>query len=275
MKHLKPVSLSLLSLSMVAMAACTASPASDTTKEDGSKDVAAAKTPAATIVTQSTTPQYDVVKRTEAAVIDGSADDEVWSTVQDISGTFHYPWEDKEAPVTVFKAYNDGTNLYFLFDVTDPDVLVDEEWKDDESTVDNEDRAELFFAGGPVDKPGADGMPLYYGVEVDPDGRVHDYSLEYYRKFDGTWNLEGMETAGQTTDGGYVVEGMIPLKSLEDLGLINDDNVMRTGVYRAEFSKNPDGDEPIMEWISWVNPKTEAPDYHVDSSFGEFRILEN
>lgn len=273
MKSLKAASLSLLTLSMITMAACSSAPAASNTEKDASAD--SANTAAAAIVTQSTTPQYDVVKRTDAAAIDGSADDEVWSTVQDISGSFHYPWEAKEAPVTVFKSYNDGTNLYFLFEVTDPDVIVDSEWKDDESTVDVEDRAELFFAGGPVDKPGATGMPLYYGVEVDPDGRVHDYSVEYYRKFDGTWNLEGMETAGQTTDSGYVVEGMIPLKSLKDLGLINSDNVMRTGVYRAEFTTNPDGDEPIMEWISWVNPKTEAPDYHVDSSFGEFRILEN
>lgn len=69
------------------------------------------------------------------------------------------------------------------------------------------------------------------------------------------------------------VEGKIPLKSLQDLGLIQND-VMRAGVYRAEFSApKKDEKDPVMEWISWVDPKTEAPDYHVDSSFGEFRFL--
>lgn len=227
----------------------------------------------AAVANMATTPHYDVVFRDAAADVDGTIDD-VWKDVGDISGSFFYPWESKEAPKTEFKAYNDGTNLYFYFDSEDPDVLVDEEWKDDESTVDNEDRAEIFFAQGPVDKPGADGMPLYYGIEIDPDGRVHDYSVEYYRDFDGKWNLEGLKTAGVKTDDGYIVEGSIPLATLEKLNLLKDNGTLRTGLYRAEFSTAEDGkDEPVMEWISWVDPKTENPDYHVDSSFGELRIL--
>ncbi|EJW93918.1 endoxylanase precursor, partial [gut metagenome] len=202
--------------------------------------------------------------------MDGKMDEEAWQDVYDISGAFHYPWEAKEAPFTAFKAYHDGTNFYFGFEVKDADVLQDENWNEDESTVDGEDRVELFFAGGSVDKPGPKGMELYYGVEIDPKGRVHDYSIEYYRHFDGQWNLEGLETAATTSDDGYVVEGMVPLKSLQDLNLIRND-VMRTGVYRAEFSTPAkEGDDPIMEWISWVDPKTAEPDYHVDSSFGEF-----
>lgn len=226
-----------------------------------------------TAYNEATTPHYDVVKREEQAKIDGKLDDKVWENVPSICGGFHFPWDEKEAPITEFKGYNDGTNFYFSFRVVDQEVLVDEEWKDDESTVDNEDRAELFFAGGSVDKPTTDGMPLYYGIEVDPSGRIHDYSIEYYRHFDSEWNLEGLETKGTTTDDGYIVEGLVPLKSFEDLKLLNN-NVMRVGVYRAEFSKPEKEDEdPIMEWISWVDPKTEAPDYHVDSSFGEFRFL--
>lgn len=227
----------------------------------------------ATVYNQAATPHYDIAKRTEKASVDGKLDDGVWKTVAALSGDFHFPWDAKEAPLTVFKGYHDGTNFYFGFDVTDADVLVEEAWKDDESTVDAEDRAELFFAGGSVDKPTPKGMPLYYGIEIDPKGRVHDYSIEYYRKFDSKWNLEGLETKGTKTDTGYVVEGKIPLKSLKDLGLIQND-VMRAGVYRAEFSKPKTGEkDPVMEWISWVDPKTEAPDYHVDSSFGEFRFL--
>lgn len=223
---------------------------------------------------EATTPHYDVVKRSEKATLDGKLDDEVWSSIPSISGGFHFPWEAKEAPITEFKGYNDGESFYFSFKVIDKDVLVDKEWKDDESTVDNEDRAELFFAGGAIDKPTTEGMPLYYGVEIDPKGRVHDYSIEYYRDFDSKWNLDGLETKGITTDAGYDIEGKIPLESLKKLKLINN-NVMRVGVYRAEFSSpEKEGKDPIMEWISWVDPKTEAPDYHVNSSFGEFRFLQ-
>lgn len=223
---------------------------------------------------EATTPHYDVVKRDAQAKVDGTLDEEVWENVPDISGGFHYPWEAIEAPFTEFKGYHDETDFYFSFTVVDEDVLVDEDWKEDESTVDNEDRVELFFAGGAIDKPATDGMPLYYGLEIDPKGRVHDYSIEYYRHFDSEWNMEGLETAAVQTEDGYVVEGKVPLKSLEDLKLITN-NVMRAGVYRAEFSTPAEGEEtPVMQWISWVDPKTPGADYHVDSSFGEFRFLQ-
>ena len=70
-----------------------------------------------------------------------------------------------------------NVDVYKRQEVTDENVVTQEEWKDDESTVDNEDRVELFFAGGSVDKPTTSGMEKYYGVEIDPQGRVHDLSL--------------------------------------------------------------------------------------------------
>lgn len=86
--------------------------------------------------------------------------------------------------------------------------------------------------------------------------------------------MDGLETKATTTDDGYDVEGKIPMKSLEDLKLINN-HVMRAGIYRAEFSKpEASGKDPKMEWISWVDPKTANPDFHVASSFGEFRFLQ-
>lgn len=248
-------------------------------KNDIAKAPIEAKTEETSVVTtvtaynEATTPHYDVVFREGKAVVDGVMDEEVWKNVPALSGGFHFPWDPKEAPLTEFKGYNDGTDFYFAFRVVDGEVLVDEDWKDDESTVDNEDRVELFFAGQYIDKPSPEGMQLYYGIEVDPAGRVHDYSIKYYRDFDSEWNLEGMETAAVQTEEGYVVEGKVPLKSLEDLKLLNN-QVMRAGVYRAEFSSPAEGEEtPLMEWISWVDPKTETPDYHVASSFGEFRFL--
>lgn len=249
----------------------------DTTSEDTS-DETSEKEPDSVAVyayNQASAAHYDVVKRSDAAKVDGVLDESVWENVPELSGSFNFPWDTKEAPLTVFKAYHDDDTFYFSFEVTDGDVLVEEEWKDDESTVDDEDRVEMFFAQGAVDKPGANGMELYYGVEIDPDGRVHDYSIEYYRDFDGTWDLDGLESAGKTTDTGYIVEGSVPLQTLKDLNLLKDNNTMRAGVFRAEFSTpEKEGGDTVMEWISWVDPKTENPDFHVDAAFGEFYFLQ-
>ena len=123
---------------------------------------------------QAETAHYDVVKRDAKATINGKLDEKVWESVPSISGSFHYPWEAVEAPYTEFKAYHDGVNFYFSFVVKDTQVLAEATWKG-ESTVDNEDRVELFFANGPVDKPN-NGMQPYYAIEVDPKGRCLLYT---------------------------------------------------------------------------------------------------
>lgn len=219
---------------------------------------------------QVATSGYDVVMRSEAPSIDGDLSDAVWAGVPVINGEFRYPWEPIEAPGTTFKAYQDGEKLYFAFSVTDSDVVAEEEWSG-ESTIDNEDRVELFFAAGDVDRPGDNGIPLYYCIEVDPKGRTHDYSVKYYRIFDSEWTMENLEAGAVVTEAGYDVEGAIPLATFKDLGMLDGADTMKVGVFRAEFSKP--ADEIIMQWISWVDPKTANPDFHVNSAFGEFRIL--
>jgi hypothetical protein len=47
---------------------------------------------------------------------------------------------------------------------------------------------------------------------------------------------------------------------------------MNAGLYRGECVKL-EGDKATLRWISWVDPKTANPDFHVASSFGKF-ILE-
>ncbi len=217
--------------------------------------------------------QYDVVLAKKAAVkVDGVLDEKIWSTVPEISGSFGYPWEAIQAPKTVFKAFHNGESLYFSFTVEDKGVLLGDKWKPDESSVDDEDRVEMFFAGGSIDQPDDYKLPTYYAVEVDAKGRVHDYSTVYYRHLDSTWNLKGLSTAGVKTDKGYTVEGMIPIASLRDLKLIRADSTTRVGLFRAEFSK-ADAEKIRMQWISWVDPNTTYPDFHVNSAFGVFRFL--
>lgn len=218
------------------------------------------------------TAHYDVKNMSAAPIIDGVLEDD-WNDIGVIEGAFHFPWTAKVAPKTIFRAYKDAEIFYFSFVVYDEDIVYDENWSG-ESTVDNEDRVELFFAQADarIDQPGDTGMPTYYAIEVDPLGRVHDYGMVYYRHIDSSWNMEGLETAAKMEEGMYTVEGSIPIATFKDLGLMSDDGRIRIGVYRAEFSKLEDSIN--MEWISWVDPKTKNPDYHVDSSFGEFRFLD-
>lgn len=221
---------------------------------------------------QASANNYDVAYRNAKVKLDGKLDEKVWEGLGEISGSFHFPWEMREAPLTRFKAFHDNTNFYFSFKVYDKEVVAEKEWKG-ESTVDIEDRVELFFAQTTVDKPVDYKLIPYYATEVDPYGRAHDYKIDYYRKFDSEYNIEGAKNAAKIDKDGYTVEGMIPLTTLNALKLINADKIMRTGVFRAEFSKDKNG-EIIYGWISWVNPKTPVPDFHVDSAFGEFRFLE-
>ncbi len=218
------------------------------------------------------TAQYDVILVESPTIeVDGALDEEIWAAVPELSGSLNYPWEAVQAPKTVFKAFHDGRTLYFSFVVEDREVLVEDEWKSDESTVNDEDRVEIFFAGGSVDQPDDYNLATYYAIEVDAQGRVHDYSAVYYRHLDSNWNLKDLKTAGIETESGYLVEGSIPLASLQELQLIREDKTMRAGVFRAEFSKA--GSEIQMQWISWVDPNTTYPDFHVDSAFGVFRFL--
>lgn len=223
-----------------------------------------------------TAATYNVVKRDASGVtLDGSTNEAVWKDVPALNGEFQYPWEKEEAPSTVFKAFHDGENFYFAFVCKDKQVLVKKDFGDERATVDVEDRVELFFAPSAADQPVDYKLPTYYAVEVDALGRVHDYSIVYYRAdMDSAWKMPGLKATGTLLPDGYSVECSIPLASLRQLGLLKADGTMLTGAYRAEFSGDVDKPDSIeMRWISWVDPKTPVPDFHVAASFGTFVFL--
>jgi hypothetical protein len=140
-------------------------------------------------------------------------------------------------------------------------VVVEKKF-DAESVVDREDRVEIFFARG-------DKLKEYFCLEVDPLGRIHDYAASYYRKFDSSWSCRGIRTAGSITKQGYSIEGSIPLRTLETLGLPSQGSghMLRAGLFRAEFNHGPES-APEAHWISWIDPGTEQPDFHVPGAFG-------
>ena len=119
---------------------------------------------------------------------------------------FTFPWSATPAPRTEFRASIAGERLHFSFDAEDRDLVIAEKWRG-ESTLDGEDRVEIFFARDAA-------LASYFCIEIDPLGRVHDYAVSHYRKFDSAWNCPGLRTAARRTADGYRVEGSIPLASL-------------------------------------------------------------
>ena len=209
---------------------------------------------------------YEVRYLPDAQItIDGVLDEPAAAQAK-LEKDFCFPWQDRPAPPTQFRACCDDEFLYFAFKVHDEDIVVDED-SQDVNVVLVEDRVELFFA---VDAA----LAKYFCLEIDPRGRVYDYVASHYRKFDTSWNCEGVRIGTSALEQGYLVEGAIPRETLEATGLppLNPGGELLVGVFRAEFSHGP-GPEPIENWISWVHPQTEQPDFHVPSAFGRFRIV--
>ena len=228
---------------------------------------------------------YKVRRLPEAGIrLDGRDDDPAWSQAA-VEKHFIFPWKQATAPPTEFRALWDDAYLYFTFRMEDADVVVLDKLRDEEDAV-FEDRAEMYFSRD-------DRMQDYYCVEVDSRGRAFDYRGSYYRRLDPTWNWKGLETKGSPLPDGYVVEGRIPLASFEALGFppLAAGVKIRWGAYRAEFShdrsgrpavvresihnlgRRLDGPPPIEAWMSWVDPNTEQPDFHVPTSLGWLEIV--
>lgn len=196
-------------------------------------------------------------------VVDGVLNDDAWKHAT-LETRFSFPWQKREPPPTEFRAVADDTHVYFAFRVTDTDVV--ESAADGEEAVARGDRVELFFATDST-------LRDYACVEIGPSGRVLDYRAAFYREFDRGWDMPGLILATARTEPGYVVEGSIPHATFRDAGLpsLSDAGGMIVGIFRAEFSHSDNG-APREEWISWVRPATEQPDFHVPSAFGQFRL---
>lgn len=212
-------------------------------------------------------------------VLDGQANEPAWRQAA-VEKRFVFPWKQASAPGTEFRALCDETNLYFAFRVQDADIVVLERLRDEADEV-FEDRIEVYLSRD-------DRMEDYFCFEVDSRGRVFDYRGAYYRRLDTKWQLAGLEAKAATLPEGYEIEGRIPLTSLAALGFppIQPGVKIRCGLYRAEFShdrsgraveqkqslhnlgRKVEGPPPIEEWMSWVDPRTKEPDFHVPASLG-------
>ena len=201
------------------------------------------------------------VKKIKAAelVITGKGDSPLWKNATELTD-FIYPWEKVTPSFTSFKALHSKDWLYCLYQVKDDhiNVLVK---TNEKLEVLSSDRVEIFFRKD-------DQMLPYYGLELDPHGRVYDYMAEYLRKFTSTWSWPAGELivkANKVTDG-YTVEIAISKKSLKQLELIKG-NRIEAGLYRGDCVEIT-VDNSKIKWISWVIPDSQTPNFHIPSSFG-------
>lgn len=176
---------------------------------------------------------------------------------------FTFPWADKPAPRTAVEAYTADERLHFVFTVDDSDIVYNETWSGEE-TLNGEDRVEVFFAKDAQ-------LGQYWCVEIDSAGRVHDYKASHYRKFDNTWNCPGLKTSAERTATGYKVMVSVPLATLSELlgEPVKEGTELRIGFFRAEFYGTDSATHGSANdnWLSWVRPETEKPDFHVPSAF--------
>lgn len=178
---------------------------------------------------------------------------------------FCCPWKEDSISKIEFRAVYDLENFYFKFRVFDTDIYRDKKDNSVES-IGNSDRVELFFRTNESLNP-------YYCLEIDTAGRIMDFKAYPNKDFDFSWKWpkDDIEVKTAKDESSFIVEGRISLQSLRDLNLIQN-NTIETGIYRAKFSLVENLQyEPT--WISWVNPNTEKPNFHIASSFGKFVLL--
>jgi hypothetical protein len=195
----------------------------------------------------------------KSLTINGRSDAVLWNNAEKLT-SFLSPWSDEDIAPICFKALYDDENLYFSFLVSDPNIYTDVSGNSVEN-IGNSDRVELFFRVN-------DQLNPYYCLEMDTSVRIMDFEAKPNKDFNFDWNWpeEDIDVQSNITDTSFVVEGAISLKSLRSMNLIKD-NKMETGIFRAKYSKNTEKDyEPT--WITWVDPKTKDPNFHIASSFG-------
>lgn len=209
--------------------------------------------------------EYQVIfinkkQKNEIGILDSS----FWEKANCLTG-FSSPWNSDPVLKIEFRALWDQEDFYFNFRVFDRNVYTDQ--KDNSvDSICNSDRVELFFRSN-------DQLDPYYCLEIDPSTRLLDFIARPNKVFDYDWKWpeNHIKLESSEDEVSFTVEGSISIASLEKLDLIHN-NTIETGVYRAKFSKDENGNyEPT--WISWVDPNTAEPNFHIASSFGKFVLM--
>jgi hypothetical protein len=97
--------------------------------------------------------------------LDGHRDEAQWSNAR-VESDFIFPWQQRTAPATDFRALCDEDYFYFAFRVMDADLFVLADLPEEGYAV-FENRVEMYFARD-------EKMQNYYWIEMGPQGRTMD-----------------------------------------------------------------------------------------------------
>ena len=208
---------------------------------------------------------YEARKLSDSLIIDGLDQDEVWSEAVVLTD-FKLYWSDDIAQPTSFRAFWTNDQFYFLYNVID-DNIVPPTVTEDRGTIPT-DRIEVFLQSNGTMNP-------YYCLEMGAEANTLAYVARHYRDFDydWIWPENSFEVKASKTEDGYIVEGRISMESLRNLGVLQNENMMRVGLFRGDYFREP-GKKSGVRWISWVDPQTKNPDFHVPSAFGQITLVQ-
>ena len=151
----------------------------------------------------------DLPRVSGKVVIDGNLDDEIWLQALQVEiGYETNPGENTPAKVkTTAYLMEDGENLYIAFDAHDPNPDAIRAFLRDRDSAYNDD-----FVGVVIDS--FNDERLAFEFFSNPLGAQMDLTNDdVNQREDDSWNAI-WDSAGQITDGGYIVEMEIPLNQL-------------------------------------------------------------
>ncbi|MCK0126007.1 CBM9 family sugar-binding protein [Gelidibacter sp. F2691] len=196
--------------------------------------------------------------------INGRVDHSLWGKAM-VLNDFSSPWHFESVEDIEFRALYDEDTLFVSFKVSDSHLHIDST-DDSKKSVDNSDRVELFLRS---DKH----LDPYYCLEIDPLARVQDFRARPNRQFDFSWNWpkEAIEIKSHITETHFFVELALRMAFLKEFNLIQKEGSIEAGIFRAKYNQQQNGEfEPT--WITWVDPQTDAPEFHTASSFGKLKL---
>ena len=186
--------------------------------------------------------------------IDGKLDEKVWAKLKSV-GPFEFPWAKKGdlKQSTVAKLCWDDEYLYLGYHAND--LSINAKKRGPKGKVWLDDVVEIFIDPTPKDK-------IYYGFELNANGDLLDYEMEYYRKNNFKWCSPNSKTAIHVVKDRYF-QGEFKI-SFKDLGFYPKlGSKWKMCLCRCDYNKGRRD-----EFMLWQKNKSKRPDFHLFSGFG-------
>ncbi|MFV9552440.1 carbohydrate-binding family 9-like protein [Algibacter sp. PT7-4] len=196
--------------------------------------------------------------------ISGNGNHHNWNKASSLTD-FSSPWDNKPIHKVEFKALHNLEKVFFLFTVHDSQTYI-HQTANINNSINNSDRVELFFRTNASLNP-------YYCLEIDSTSRIMDFLAKPNKQFNFNWKwpINDIVVKSSVQSRFFTVEIAINKSSLTKLGVLRS-NRIETGIYRAKYNKQKN-ETFKPTWITWVNPKTDTPNFHTPSSFGVLELL--